>query len=92
MNLNYPFLLVFVTLGAERLLSRRSRGTDPEASSAQTELDSPAPSDSLEQLRSQVEELTAQNADLLLKVQVQSQTCTHSMGRFAVGLTVVFAA
>uniref|UniRef100_A0A3B4BVU0 Ankyrin repeat domain 24 n=1 Tax=Pygocentrus nattereri TaxID=42514 RepID=A0A3B4BVU0_PYGNA len=56
--------------GAERLLSKRSRCTEAEASSAQAEPGCPAPSDSLEQLCAQVEELTAQNADLLLKVQM----------------------
>ncbi|KAL6468736.1 hypothetical protein MHYP_G00222600 [Metynnis hypsauchen] len=56
--------------GAERLLSKRSRCTETEASSAQAEPGCPAPSDSLEQLCAQVEELTAQNADLLLKVQM----------------------
>ncbi|XP_036443286.1 ankyrin repeat domain-containing protein 24 [Colossoma macropomum] len=56
--------------GAERLLSKRSRCTEAVASSAQAETGSPAPSDSLEQLHAQVEELTAQNADLLLKVQM----------------------
>ncbi|KAL7866673.1 hypothetical protein AOLI_G00144870 [Acnodon oligacanthus] len=56
--------------GAERLLSKRSRCTEAEASSAQAEPGCTAPSDSLEQLCAQVEELTAQNADLLLKVQM----------------------
>ncbi|XP_072516377.1 uncharacterized protein ankrd24 isoform X1 [Salminus brasiliensis] len=56
--------------GAERLLSKRSRGVEAEALLAQAEMDPPPPSESLEQLRTQVEELTAQNADLLLKVQM----------------------
>ncbi|KAI4894304.1 hypothetical protein NFI96_019661 [Prochilodus magdalenae] len=56
--------------GAERLLSKRSRCTEAEESSAQAELGSSVPSDSLEQLHTQVEELKAQNADLLLKVQM----------------------
>ncbi|KAG9266847.1 ankyrin repeat domain-containing protein 24-like [Astyanax mexicanus] len=56
--------------GAERLLSKRSRGMEAETLSAQADMDSSAPSDTVEQLRTQVEELTAQNADLLLKVQM----------------------
>ena len=56
------------------MLSKRSRCTEAEESSAQAELGSSAPSDSFEQLHTQVEELKAQNADLLLKVQVLCQT------------------
>ncbi|KAJ8419036.1 hypothetical protein AAFF_G00005350 [Aldrovandia affinis] len=73
--------------GAERLLSRQSRGTGPQSPSAQEDCTSPGDPDSLctsqsqgdpesvftyqsqGDLQMQVEELTAANADLVLKIQ-----------------------
>uniref|UniRef100_A0A8C9QXU2 Ankyrin repeat domain 24 n=1 Tax=Scleropages formosus TaxID=113540 RepID=A0A8C9QXU2_SCLFO len=68
--------------GAERLLSRRSRGSEPDSESTQDddaeqeERNSSCTSQGqgnqevLSALQRQVEELTAQNADLLLKVEM----------------------
>uniref|UniRef100_A0A9J8B213 Ankyrin repeat domain 24 n=1 Tax=Cyprinus carpio carpio TaxID=630221 RepID=A0A9J8B213_CYPCA len=51
--------------GAEKLLSKQSRGLDADSPAASQE--NPA---MVEQLRRKVEELTSQNADLVLKVQM----------------------
>ncbi|XP_076880642.1 uncharacterized protein ankrd24 isoform X4 [Brachyhypopomus gauderio] len=53
--------------GAERLLSRRSWEAEAETSEARAEGSSEG---ELEQLRGRVEELNAQNADLVLKIQM----------------------
>ncbi|XP_035379026.1 ankyrin repeat domain-containing protein 24 isoform X2 [Electrophorus electricus] len=53
--------------GAERLLSRQSRDAEVETSEARVEASS---KEELEQLRGQVDELIAQNADLVLKIQM----------------------
>uniref|UniRef100_A0A8C2J2E0 Ankyrin repeat domain 24 n=1 Tax=Cyprinus carpio TaxID=7962 RepID=A0A8C2J2E0_CYPCA len=56
---------VYVISGAEKLLSKQSRGLDADSPAASQE--NPA---MVEQLRRKVEELTSQNADLVLKVQM----------------------
>ncbi|XP_056613801.1 LOW QUALITY PROTEIN: ankyrin repeat domain-containing protein 24 [Triplophysa dalaica] len=56
--------------GAEKLLSRQSRGLNADSSDERDEGVSQGNPASLEQLRKKVEELTSQNADLVLKVQM----------------------
>ncbi|KAA0712264.1 Ankyrin repeat domain-containing protein 24 [Triplophysa tibetana] len=56
--------------GAEKLLSRQSRGLNADSSDEKDEGVSQGNPASLEQLRKKVEELTSQNADLVLKVQM----------------------
>ncbi|XP_043079186.1 ankyrin repeat domain-containing protein 24 isoform X4 [Puntigrus tetrazona] len=53
--------------GAEKLLSKQSRGLDADSPAEGTFQENPA---MVEQLRRKVEELTSQNADLVLKVQM----------------------
>ncbi|XP_042605488.1 ankyrin repeat domain-containing protein 24 [Cyprinus carpio] len=53
--------------GAEKLLSKQSRGLDADSPAEGTSQENPA---MVEQLRRKVEELTSQNADLVLKVQM----------------------
>ncbi|KAF4083520.1 hypothetical protein AMELA_G00142950 [Ameiurus melas] len=79
--------------GTNRLLSRRSQCTDAELPPAQTENSSWEQMNSVEQLCRQVEELTAQNADLVLKVQMlemfeKDDTDFHSSGLDFVPMTV----
>ncbi len=81
---------VHVVSGAEKLLSKQSRGLDADSPAEGTSQENPA---MVEQLRRKVEELTSQNAELVLKVQVEfsplntfveckqstkSQACTHT--------------
>nr|XP_021325267.1 ankyrin repeat domain-containing protein 24 isoform X2 [Danio rerio] len=56
--------------GAEKLLSRQSRGLDANLPAEQGEGISQENPAMVEQLRRKVEELTSQNADLVLKVQM----------------------
>lgn len=56
--------------GANRLLSKQSQCTEVEMPAAQPEKSAWERMNSVEQLCRQVEELTAQNAELVLKVQV----------------------
>lgn len=58
----------YVISGAEKLLSKQSRGLDASQ-------ENPA---MVEQLRRKVEELTSQNADLVLKVQVEFLSLNHT--------------
>ncbi|XP_058615567.1 ankyrin repeat domain-containing protein 24 isoform X3 [Onychostoma macrolepis] len=53
--------------GAEKLLSKQSRGLDADSPAEGTSQENPA---MVEQLRRKVEQLTSQNADLVLKVQM----------------------
>lgn len=53
--------------GAEKLLSKQSRGLDADSPAEGTSQENPA---MVEQLRRKVEELTSQNAELVLKVQM----------------------
>lgn len=59
--------------GTNRLLSKQSQCIDTEMPPAQAENSSWEQMNSVEQLCRQMEELTAQNAELVLKVQVQFQ-------------------
>ncbi|XP_053539332.1 ankyrin repeat domain-containing protein 24 [Ictalurus punctatus] len=79
--------------GTNRLLSRRSQCTDAELPPAQAEKSSWEQMNSVEQLCRQVEELTAQNAELVLKVQMlemfeKDDTDFHSSGLDFVPMTV----
>ncbi|XP_065102689.1 uncharacterized protein ankrd24 isoform X2 [Paramisgurnus dabryanus] len=56
--------------GAEKLLSRQSRGLNADSSDEKEEGVSQGDPAPVEQLRRKVEELTSQNADLVLKVQM----------------------
>lgn len=68
----FVFLFICMPTGANRLLSRQSQCTEAEMPPAQAENSSweQINRSSVEQLCRQVEELTAQNAELVLKVQV----------------------
>lgn len=65
---------VHVASGAEKLLSKQSRGLDADSPAEGTSRENPA---MVEQLRRKVEELTSQNADLVLKVQVEFLSFEH---------------
>lgn len=60
------------------MLSRQSRGLNADSSDEKDEGVSQGNPASLEQLRKKVEELTSQNADLVIKVQVQSLSVKRS--------------
>ncbi|KAB5559454.1 hypothetical protein PHYPO_G00029300 [Pangasianodon hypophthalmus] len=79
--------------GTNRLLSKQSKCTEAEMPPAQTENSSWEQMNSVEQLCRQVEELTAQNAELVLKVQMlemfeKDDTDFHSSGLDFVPMTV----
>ncbi|MCI4383786.1 hypothetical protein PGIGA_G00030750 [Pangasianodon gigas] len=79
--------------GTNRLLSRQSKCPEAEMPPAQTENSSWEQMNSVEQLCRQVEELTAQNAELVLKVQMlemfeKDDTDFHSSGLDFVPMTV----
>lgn len=63
-----------VIKGAEKLLSKQSRGLDADSPAEAASQENPV---MVEQLRRKVEELTSQNADLVLKVQVEFLTFKH---------------
>ncbi len=65
---------VHVVSGAEKLLSKQSRGLDADSPAEGTSQENPA---MVEQLRRKVEELTSQNAELVLKVQVEFLSFEH---------------
>lgn len=66
---------VYVVSGAEKLLSKQSRGLDADSPAEGTSQENPA---MVEQLHRKVEELTSQNADLVLKVQVEFLSFKHT--------------
>ncbi|KAM9461432.1 uncharacterized protein ankrd24 [Clarias gariepinus] len=79
--------------GTNRLLSRRSRATDAEMSPVQAENSSWEQVNNVERLCRQVEELTAHNAELLLKVQMlemfeKDDTDFHDSGLDVVPVTL----
>lgn len=69
------FLVTCMPTETNRLLSKQSQYTEAHIPPAQSENSSCEQMKSVEQLCRQVEELTVQNAELVLKVQVQFQTC-----------------
>lgn len=78
-------LCFFLTFALEKLLSKRSRASPAQdEASSQTDIDSvspsPAPADpgAAAELHKQIEELTSQNAELVLKVQVRQRKCINT--------------
>lgn len=71
---------MFAISGAEKLLSRQSRGLDADSPAERGEGISQENPAMVEQLRRKVEELTSQNADLVLKVQVWFLSIIHKHG------------
>lgn len=59
------------------MLSRRSRGLDADSPADRDESASQGNPAMVEQLRRKVEELTSQNAELVLKVQVEPLSFKH---------------
>lgn len=81
----YFCLCFFLTFALEKLLSKRSRASPAQdEASSQTDIDSvspsPAPADpgAVAELHKQIEELTSQNAELVLKVQVRQHKCINT--------------
>jgi hypothetical protein len=77
MTLIYPVYLE----GVEKLLSRRSRKSPSaleEANFPNSTSPGPADPDTVAELCRQVDELTTQNQELVLKVHVRTQTHTHT--------------
>lgn len=87
------FILLFLSLSLEKLLSKRSRASPTEDDSTSTgPPDStyltPAAADSgtVAELHKKIEELSSQNSELTLKVQVSTKKITHTHTHEVTGL------